>query len=922
MAKRDYYEEKYGDWYRWLTRKRKKGMSWDELRLCGKSDVKECEEFIAKQAANEEDDYCKFTYIEWKDFVDFFEEEKIREIPFTTTVNPVDRGTGDRKPSEKEHSAWQEYKRHLHDMGFSGASIHDIEENSKTILNYLNDGSEKKTIHGLVMGNVQSGKTANMGAVMSMAADYGWNLFIILSGIIESLRKQTESRFVSDLKSGNLAWLPIDNATLNTTNLISNLEFDDSSRKRYFIVCLKNSNRLKTLLTWLNKDRNVKDKLRVLLIDDEADQASLNTASITKAELTRINDYITRIVNGNTNETDTTQTAYKAMNYVAYTATPYGNFLNESGREKLYPSDFITVLSESDLYMGPKQIFGDHVNGTMDGMPIINDIPGNHKKGKQKAEGDIALLDAISECDLKKLKAIQLPQSLKDAICWFCICVAIQRYRKSKAPISMLVHHSMKTKYHSNIATAIRRWLEHVPNEDFLSLCNTVFDKQTKVFNPELLAMTYPQYGKSLRLALPKDILPYPDFNLLQEDLLALKGNVHHIMLEDNSTLHYDTGIHLCVDNCKYEPVCDSRGDSTTPEVRLIYPTNLSICKTYAPAFLIIGGNTLSRGLTLEGLVCTYFSRKVNQADTLMQMARWFGYRINYETLPRIWMTKDNVKRFEFLSDLDIELRYDLLKYRSDDLTPDKVGPLIKKSHGVAFLRITASNKMKKAKNAEMNFAGAHLQTTLFENDKEQLHNNLVIADKFINSLGKEDSKLSNGSHRVWTNIKFKKIWDNLLSKSKYNISRMENLKTFKEWIEKVTDSEMLNDWDIVLSGTRPNNVGKVALWNSLGKIERTRKISGGRTQDSLEFSIGVLVNPGDWCADIDINKAVKELSKEELLIYENEAPSSDFDRLKDKIRTLAGKDKVPQLVIYCIDKNSKYVEKKVKLLRVITEAI
>lgn len=312
-----------------------------------------------------------FSVDEWKEFVNYYytlwENSKSCIIPSEPSI----AGVSDRTVPKGVQTAWQKYKNHLlEDDGFSLPAVMNIEKSVLDTLNFLNDDTQEdgNAVKGLIVGNVQSGKTANMAGLISMAADYGWNLFIILTGTIENLRIQTRERFKRDLKNGNVTWTFLEKPGSKTNDTkLSDLDLNDN-RIRYVICCLKNISRLRALHKWLNSDANKKRNLRILIVDDEADQASINTGDINdEKKRTAINQCIRNIVNNtdeseksklSANEKDTIQVPYKAMNYVCYTATPYGNFLNEAGMETLYPKDFISVLNPPDLYFGPEQIFG------------------------------------------------------------------------------------------------------------------------------------------------------------------------------------------------------------------------------------------------------------------------------------------------------------------------------------------------------------------------------------------------------------------------------------------------------------------------------------------------------------------------------------------------------------------------------------
>lgn len=194
--------------------------------------------------------------------------------------------------------------------------------------------------------------------------------------------------------------------------------------------------------------------------------------------------------------------------------------------------------------------------------------------------------------------------------------------------------------------------------------------------------------------------------------------------------LSYHKGIHLCIDNCTNNGIT-----SDGMHVRLAYP-DPSNMPSPAPAFIVVGGATLSRGLTIEGLISTFFLRSVGQADTLMQMGRWFGYRKKYELLPRLWITDKTRQQFVFLAALDQELRDEIQQMDITGRSPADYGPKVKNSPKVSFIRITAKNRMQAATEAAMDYSGASNQTYLFDNNATILKENIRITEEFISELG------------------------------------------------------------------------------------------------------------------------------------------------------------------------------------------
>ena len=442
-------------------------------------------------------------------------------------------------PSLSPDSAWQCYKRTLRDNNFNVETILSIENVTSKILSKLSNNTvniedPSNVVKGLVVGNVQSGKTANMEALMAMAADCGWNMFIILSGTIDNLRKQTQDRIQSDFNKnrGAISWHRIDRPELGDNNTPANLYLNNNIR--YFTVCLKNATRLYRLIKWLQSDPNSIRNMRILIIDDEADQAGINTANISEGEITRINELITNLVNQKTWDGKEMRNRYGAMNYVGYTATPYANILNDPRRESLYPKNFISTLPVSKQYFGPQQIFGNEDLGYR-GLSIINDI----------SEVDIGSISDIQRNDDES----NLPDSLMDSVLWFICCTACLRTKKSKKPVSMLIHTSQKTEHHARIAEAIMDWLRGLGKETIIEKCKTIWEEETRLFDFRKLKNQYQDY-----LVEEKTMRDYPAFDDIQAEIEKMLGSDNeiysHILLNDDGEIQYSSKIHICIDNC------------------------------------------------------------------------------------------------------------------------------------------------------------------------------------------------------------------------------------------------------------------------------------------------------------------------------------------------------------------------------------
>ena len=895
-----YDNPQYDGMRKWIQKRAEKGNSWNEIKLACKKDTYGLQAFLNTRV--EEDDWPVTTIDEWVELVNELEEyqSKQQDIKFKGNDGALyDVNQDNALPvPENERSCWQLYKEGL---GWKEEAIRDLEAATHGILKRLStDTTATGAIKGLVIGHVQSGKTANMEALMAMAADHGWNMFIILSGTIENLRLQTLKRMQNDLnKEGNLIWRGLEHPSKKSQygDRAMDFHFEPTSQSRYFTVCLKNARRLKKLIDWIHADRTAHSKMKILIIDDEADQASIsNTATELNKEMGErkgINKLIVDLVEDVHYKAENSCGKATAINYVMYTATPYANFLNESTPESLYPKDFIWTLKTSDEYIGPNQIFGYPDPDKPDGLGIIRTV----------VQDD---LDAIGK--IYKGESQDLPDSLKKSICWFICSVAAMRYWGYKKSISMLIHTSQKQDHHDVVAKAVASWINKERNSSIPDMCRKLYQKEITALPKETWLSRFPGYGVP-----ESQIHDYPDFEKIKNQIsILLNENMQHIKMNESGDLQYHKGLHLVIDNCAKNGI--QNGDEY---VRLAYPDpDISPYPSPASAFIIIGGSTLSRGLTIEGLVSTFFLRASCQADTLMQMGRWFGYRKGYELLPRIWMTVDTCDKFQFLSQLETELREDLRTYMLTDMRPIDYGPRIKYSPKVSWLRLTSRNHMKNAMPAEMDFSGARPQTVVFDNDADIQNTNIKYTEEFLSKLpGKPSVSYDKGSI-YWKNISLSYIMENLLV-NKFSFSKrsrvFNEIETFCNWLKEIMDTNALNNWSVIVSGNSDvmqAGFDSTKYWNvddfAVGKVNRS-KIA--ETSDDKDIDIKALRALKDGVADVD-GKYIEEFKK----AYGTSITKQEH---VDLIRESAGMAEIPTLIIYRIDKDSKVLNSNTEGTRV-----
>ncbi len=894
------FESKYDDYREQITTWRERNRDWDSIRM-GRAQTKEgLQAFLDR--CYEENDWPQISIDEWFEIVDSMYEDEMERLEFLDKkiagiITDENKDNGLRVPKNK-NSMWKQYENKLRSKGFAEATIKSIEISAKRVLNRISlDTTEIGPIKGMVVGNVQSGKTANMAALMAMACDHGWNMFIILSGTIENLRKQTENRIYNDLKSDkcNLSWRPIQTPSRRSLvgERLCDLNFLEGSKDRYFSVVLKNSTRLKNLLEWLSLDENKRLNMKIMIIDDEADQASLNTKKMSKKdeqeiyeERTRINKALVDLVEGNYCFSNKP----KAMNYICYTATPYANFLNEFSEKSLYPSNFINFIDPSKEYFGPQEIFG--VEGEEDylGIPIIRNA---------------------DDFDSEKLKDEEefLSVSLKDAFYYFLCASATMRFLQKnydangirlvrKQPVSMLIHVSQKQAHHKIMQNVVEDLIKEARKDinKTIFLCKELWEKECDSFSRNELIENLYYYYTSIN-----SINDYPKFDEIEvylREILTVKHT--KILLDEDKDKKYHKGIHLCIDNCKHNFKA-----SDDVYMRLAYPETIFDGEE-APVFIVIGGSTLSRGLTIEGLVTTYFVRNVKQADTLMQMGRWFGYRKGYEMLPRIWLTNDVKEKFSFLSTLDYELRNELRRFRDGRVSPKEYGPYITNTPKVSWLSITAKNKMQNAKAAEMDFSGYSAQTIVFDNNIDIMRHNIDITETLYNELSinlGEPKESHDCSSLVWKNVDYNQYIKNYLLKYKSaNTNKAFNeIEVLSNWLDDFTKENNFKNWNVVAAGNgRINSLQNEKAWKICGKYvsnsNRAKIINANDDANDL-INIKVLRNPAHLIADITVDEVDKKADAIKML--------RENVKYKELRNTLV-KD-TPLLLIYRVNKEYKY---------------
>ncbi len=429
----------------------------------------------------------------------------------------------------------------------------------------------------------------------------------------------------------------------NAANLLSRT--DD----RKLAVIKKNPYRLRRFLRWLDTaGQLVLETCPILIIDDEADQASIDVG--TNGRTSRINGLIKQIL------------AKPKAAYVAYTATPFANILIDPGNyEDLYPRDFIVELSKPDGYSGAEQLFGrerldpDEDEAVTDGLDVIRHVDPSE------------MVDLVPPRDPIKLEQWDpdVTPQLARAIRWFVLATAARKHRHTgNRHSTMLIHTSM-------LSTAHNRMRQ--PVEIYLAALRARWDNGDDSLVTELCEQWLAESAR----------VPASTFGLSTDTWDDIAAHIGAVLAE----------IRVIIDNY-------------TSSERLLYSSD-------GPPItaIVIGGNTLSRGLTLEGLVCSFFVRAASAYDTLLQMGRWFGYRTGYPDLTRIWMTEDLESWFFAPATVEEEIRREIRRYEQFQLRPTDVPVRIRVHPAMA---VTSAAKMRSAVPARVSFSQEREQTILF----------------------------------------------------------------------------------------------------------------------------------------------------------------------------------------------------------------
>lgn len=742
-------------------------------------------------------------------------------------------------PAKRASISWRFWTRYMtyleRDFGMPPAVVNSLHELTDMVLERLEEPARpgRWDRRGMVVGSVQSGKTANYVGLINKAVDAGYKLVIVLAGIHSNLRAQTQLRIDEGVlgfdtqktrKLDNRSqWVGVGNLPgekLVIHSLTSSDEKGDFNKKMadtvgvmiggdpVVLVIKKNSSVLKNLVNWVlhvgGSDDPITGKrivanVPLLLIDDEADNASINTkdkAGGASFDVTAINGRIRQLLD-----------AFERSAYVGYTATPFANiFINpeaetpEHGGD-LFPRSFIINVKPPSNYVGPARVFG------LDGDPDAN-IPPLEGLDIVRSIDDFASPSAFPPGHLSSHVPTELPESLRKAIRCFILSCAARRVRgQERKHNSMLIHVTRFVNVQAHVVRLVRDELIGVQRRIEFGDGNripSIIEELRKLWEDEFVGVSN---------AMGENAGPQVNWHQVKELLHAASARI---------TVAAING--FAKDALDYR---DHQEDG------------LSV--------IAVGGDKLSRGLTLEGLSISYFLRTTRMYDTLMQMGRWFGYRPGYLDLCRLFTTRTLSSWYRYIALADEELRREFDYMVKSGLTPERYGLRVR-THPAGMI-VTALNKMSHGENRQLSWEGTLVQTPDLPKDSERIHSNFATTEQLLSSLG--DAMMLGGT-RIWRQVSAATIQSFILGLRYPSLSAGACGEQLAAFINKqvTKSSPELMSWTVVLASNSQAHSEPVSIaGHSVGLIVRNPE---SQTEHTYRLKNGNILSPADEGRDFD----------------------------------------------------------------------
>lgn len=722
---------------------------------------------------------------------------------------------------------WDRYRRLLLRSGWSPLVAATLDRSTNELLDLLGNPSEKSAWkrRGLVVGDVQSGKTASYAALICKAADAGYRMVILLTGTLENVRRQTQERldaafigfdsrdFLStaqprykrhigvgqiDGRRDGVVFTSRDNDFRKYAASALNISLD-AVREPVLVVTKKNKGVLNRLSSWLrarNADADGTIDLPLLLIDDEADNASINTRN-NPNETTAINRGIRDLLG-----------LFKRSSYVGFTATPFANiFIDPASTDEmlgddLFPRDFIHVLEPPTNYVGMNILFPrsdpeePDESGSEQDQSITQPIedgdgwlPSNHKKEAQSGP---------------------LPESLLLALqCYLLACairdlryVAGETGRGGGIHRSMLVNVSRFTAVQNRVADALHVELEDIRRAVRLHGALEPSRAAAQSANIAALAAAFAS-----------------EFSGCGSSWAAVLAALHEAIAP-----------------VKVQAVNQGTGAASLDYSVMDKPPGIRV--------IAVGGNSLSRGLTLEGLSTSYFLRNAKAYDTLLQMGRWFGYRDGYRDLCRLWLTGEADGWYRHVTEATADLKRDFARMRRRKATPREFGLRVR-THPDTLI-ITARNKMATGIDIvgerDISLIGRGIESSRLYSDRLRNEENFHIIERFIGDLVTRCGHHGPSDHKgavVWRDVpstEIASLLDGFLVHPMNFDFQGDSIASFLR--EAATnDDPLLSAWTVALLTTGVKGIVNLATLNDIEVFAKGRPVKFVQENGSLLVS-------------------------------------------------------------------------------------
>lgn len=687
---------------------------------------------------------------------------------------------------------WNRYKEFLEkDKKLPEPVVSALGKLTDDILGKLEDPDRTPSwdCRGMVVGSVQSGKTANYCGLICKAIDAGYRLVVVLAGMHNNLRSQTQYRLDEGvLGRDSQKDRQLDQATsligvgklfgqlLPVHTLTSSLDDGDFRAPRadtgvtiggdpVILVVKKNGSVLRNLLRWvlhvrgeeiLGGKRKIIRGVPLLVIDDEADNASINTKD-RKGKQPDVDDVTA--INGRIREL---LDAFEKSAYVGYTATPFANiFINPDAEtpkhgEDLFPRSFILNVSPPSNYISPSRVFG--LDGDADSgiepkreLPLFRMVDDHEEVFPPKHKKDLAVHE--------------LPDSLVRALhCFVVICAARRARGQTEAHNSMLVHVTRFVDVQHQVAQLVQQQVDAIrprlaigEGERRQTLLSELENLWKDEFEPT---------SAQIRTMSQDEDLPAITWAQVAAELPEAAGRME---------------------------VKEINGHATDALDYIAHRQGFNV--------VAVGGDKLSRGLTLEGLSVSYFLRASQMYDTLMQMGRWFGYRPGYLDLCRLFTTEDLRRWYRHIALAEVELRREFDRMKAAGLTPRRYGLRVREHPG--GLLVTAMNKMSHARTQRLSYAGQLVQTSHFATTQKIVRDNANSVAQFLDGLGGQAAAKETSSAWLWKTVKPGQLLDGLLrdfsvASEGWRLQKAELI----EFIRRQANTGELTNWTVALVNT------------------------------------------------------------------------------------------------------------------------